>query len=186
MEEPTSTSSRRTTIAQSVIELAAEGGSRAVTHSAIDRRLNLPKGSTSYYCRTRAELLKSGVDVMGSNSRAAFLDFMGTPDSSIAEVTRDYLIHLTTKRPLEVRARLALVAELDPESLRGLFFSHDSAREYFAAAECAHPDTLATGFIDLLEGFLLRSVFAPDRDLTGNEVVSIVDTFLAGAGVDRD
>ena len=50
---------RRTAICEAVLDLAAEGGNRAVTHGAVDRRLDLPKGSTSYYFRTKRALLEA-------------------------------------------------------------------------------------------------------------------------------
>lgn len=105
--KPGLASTHRTHIARAVIVLAAGGGSRAVTHSAVDRHLGLPKGSTSYYCRTRAELVKPSIDLMRATSRASFIDFMSTAGPSITEVTRDYVLYLTTSRSCEVRARLA-------------------------------------------------------------------------------
>lgn len=167
--KPGLASTHRTHIARAVIVLAAGGGSRAVTHSAVDRHLGLPKGSTFYYCRTRAELVKPSIDLMRATSRASFIDFMSTAGPSITEVTRDYVLYLTTSRSCEVRARLALVAELAPESLRGMFFSHSSALEFFTSAGCANPSTVAAGFADLLEGLLLRTVFDPEQSLGADE-----------------
>ena len=46
--------SRRDLICEAALDLAAEGGNHALTHQAIDARLGLARGSTSYYYRTRA------------------------------------------------------------------------------------------------------------------------------------
>lgn len=186
MEEPASTPSRRAAIARAVITLAAAGGARAVTHSAIDRHLRLPKGSTSYYFRTRADLINAGGEAMRQRSRAEFATLTSTPESSPAEVTASYLAHLIAERSDEIRARLALAAELEPGTLGGLFFSHDSATALLAAAGAPDPALMATGFLDLIEGILLRAAFAPHADVADNqpttvEIRALVRTYLVGA-----
>jgi DNA-binding transcriptional regulator YbjK len=54
-------SSRRDLIAEAVIELLAREGGRGLTHGNVDARLDLPKGSTSFYFRRRAELFEAGL-----------------------------------------------------------------------------------------------------------------------------
>ncbi len=49
--------SRRDDIAQAAMELVAQGGTHALTHHRIDRRLSLPEGTTSNYARTRRDLV---------------------------------------------------------------------------------------------------------------------------------
>lgn len=206
MEEPASTPSRRAAIARAVITLAAAGGARVVTHSAIDRHLQLPKGSTSYYFRTRAELINAGGEAMRQRSRAEFATLISPSEApragsehtesertksspshfSPAEVTANYLAHLIAERSDELRARLALAAELKPGTLGGLFFSHDSATALLAAAGAPDPALMATGFLDLLEGILLRAAFtahgdAADKQPTIAEIRALVKTYLVGA-----
>lgn len=48
---------RKQLIADTAIALLAELGARGLTHRAVDARAGLPGGSTSFYCRTRADLL---------------------------------------------------------------------------------------------------------------------------------
>lgn len=185
MSSTTGNSSRRDEIARAVTELAATGGARAVTHSAIDQRLELPKGSTSYYFRTRSALISAGIDAMRRNSRSSFSTLVSLPDTSLAEVTRDYILHLITTRSVEIRARLALAAEVGPDSLSSLFFNRDSAREAFASLGAENPETISTGFIDLLEGILLRYALLPggsegDLPPDPDEILAIINTYLAG------
>lgn len=52
---------RRTLIADTVIAVLAERGSRGLTHRAVDEAAGLPTGSTSYYVRSRADLLACAV-----------------------------------------------------------------------------------------------------------------------------
>jgi DNA-binding transcriptional regulator YbjK len=48
---------RKTLIADAAIELLASAGAKGLTHRAVDAQAGLPVGSTSFYCRTRQELL---------------------------------------------------------------------------------------------------------------------------------
>lgn len=52
---------RRTRIADAVITVLAERGSRGLTHRAVDEVAGLATGSTSYYVRSRAALLEAAV-----------------------------------------------------------------------------------------------------------------------------
>lgn len=62
--------SRRDQIAGAVIALVAEEGVRALTHRAVDRRLGLPQGSTSFSFRTRRALIEAAVAELAARSRA--------------------------------------------------------------------------------------------------------------------
>jgi AcrR family transcriptional regulator len=55
----TGKSDRRAQIADAALKVLAREGARRVTHRTIDRFLGLPEGSTSYYFRTRVELLSA-------------------------------------------------------------------------------------------------------------------------------
>lgn len=52
---------RRTAIGDAAIAIIAREGLRALTHRAVDRELALPPGSTSYYVRTRRQLIEATV-----------------------------------------------------------------------------------------------------------------------------
>ena len=49
---------RKTLIADAAMAILGTQGARALTHRAVDAQAGLPAGSTSFYCRTRLELLK--------------------------------------------------------------------------------------------------------------------------------
>ncbi|MBO9531903.1 MAG: hypothetical protein J7513_02900 [Solirubrobacteraceae bacterium] len=49
---------RRMLIADSAIQVIGARGMRALSHAAVDTEAGLPKGSTSYYCRKRIDLLR--------------------------------------------------------------------------------------------------------------------------------
>lgn len=52
---------RRTAMAEAAIAIVARDGLRALTHRAVDRELDLPLGSTSYYLRTHRQLVEAVV-----------------------------------------------------------------------------------------------------------------------------
>ena len=67
---------RRMLIADSAIEVVARDGVRALTHRAVDSEAGLPSGSTSYYCRTRAQLVALTVERVTSLLRG-FVEVSG-------------------------------------------------------------------------------------------------------------
>ena len=49
---------RRRELCDAAIQVLAEHGSRGLTHGQVDRYAGVPDGTTSYYYRTRAALLR--------------------------------------------------------------------------------------------------------------------------------
>ena len=49
---------RKTLIADTAISLLGSVGARGLTHRAVDAEAGLPTGSTSFYCRSRLDLLR--------------------------------------------------------------------------------------------------------------------------------
>src|SRR5690606_38787307 len=108
---------RRMLIADSAIEVVARDGVRALTHRAVDSEAGLPSGSTSYYCRTRAQLLTLTVDRLTSLLRG-FVEVSGIqelastdPDDVLALLARMVDGLLGDYRG-ELAARSALIVEL--------------------------------------------------------------------------
>jgi AcrR family transcriptional regulator len=101
---------RRARIAEAAIEIVASRGVRALTHSAVDGHLALPKGSTSYYFRTRRALLEAPVRRITERSRrdveAAGLGATGgTTPAGAARAVGWWLDQLLLQRGHHVRAR---------------------------------------------------------------------------------
>jgi DNA-binding transcriptional regulator YbjK len=59
---------RRRALCDAAIQVLAERGSRGLTHGQVDRYAGVPEGTTSYYYRTRAALLR------GVGKRVAEID----------------------------------------------------------------------------------------------------------------
>lgn len=104
-------------IADSAIEVVAREGIRALTHRAVDSEAGLPSGSTSYYCRTRAQLVSLTADRVTSLLRG-FVEVSGiqelastNADDVLATLSRMIEGLLTDYRG-ELAARAALIIEL--------------------------------------------------------------------------
>lgn len=156
--------SRRTLICEAALELAARGGNHAVTHQAIDKHLGLPKGSTSYYFRTRHALVSAAVVHLTERSRARFTELLTVDGSgglldTAAELVATYLEQLLTTHRRDVAARYALASDatLEPGLLAALaasVFSVPAAVELMTALGADRPEAAARDLIALSEGLL--------------------------------
>ncbi|KXO97959.1 TetR/AcrR family transcriptional regulator [Tsukamurella pseudospumae] len=167
---------RRAAICEAVLDLAAAGGNRAISHGAVDRRLELPKGSASYYYRTRAALLTAAIEHLRERSRAEFEKVVPRtvePDDA-TDVMAHQLHLLLTVRRRDALARYALApdaaAEGLAEPLATCLFSVPLATELFRGLGATDPVSAARDLISLLEGLLFdrlygaRSLAAPRSD----------------------
>ncbi|MGV8871539.1 MAG: TetR/AcrR family transcriptional regulator [Rhodococcus sp. (in: high G+C Gram-positive bacteria)] len=171
---------RRTAIADAALAVVARDGLRALTHRAIDSALDYPAGSTSYYFRTKSDLLAAVAARLVELSHASFVGIADN-ETDVATVVGQYLHDALTYRMVELRARYALM--LDPavaqdvrDVLARSFFSLERARELFDGP--AHGD----GLVSLCEGLIADVVFGRRAS---NDVAMLrvpVDVYLRGAG----
>lgn len=170
------TPDRRILIAEAALDLIAREGLRALTHRAVDRDLDLPAGSSSYYFRSRGALLDAAVRRLAQNSRDAFTrsgleapERTDDVDASARAVatTLDEML-LNRRRDLLVRYALAVDPTIDPE-LHALLatglFSRDAATTLMAAHRSTQPANDAADFVGLVEGLVAdRLIGARSRD----------------------
>ncbi len=159
-------SDRRTRIAEAVIRIAADEGIRAVTHRAVDRDLGLPPGSTSFYARTRRDLLAAAATELATRARGVFADSgmreptSGPPDlADVAAGIAGFLEHMLTEHRQDIVARYALTLELrhDPELhalLAAATFSQPLAEQLMNTLGAANASESAANLISLAEGLL--------------------------------
>ncbi|GHD05062.1 TetR/AcrR family transcriptional regulator [Zhihengliuella salsuginis] len=163
---------RRDAIAEAVLELVSHGGARALSHGAIDTHLGLPRGSSSYYFRTRTHLISAAADRLIERSRAQFSALATTLPRAptarqAAEAIAGYADHLATRRVDEVRARFALAPEVDDPSvhqrLTRTFFSPGAAAALCEALGHPDPAASARGLLAYLEGVTAQAALGvPD------------------------
>ncbi|RDI16878.1 TetR family transcriptional regulator [Rhodococcus sp. AG1013] len=156
--------SRREEICEAALDLAAAGGNHAVTHHAIDDRLGIARGSTSYYYRTRQALLTAAITHLTGLSRHAFLATFEEADTSLdvdraADLSARQLDLLLGPRRRDALARYALTADAaNDDGLRSALarclFSVPGAEALMAHLDATDPSCAAHNFIILLEGLL--------------------------------
>ena len=111
---------RRRELCDAGIQVLAEHGSRGLTHAQVDRCAKVPEGTTSYYFRTRAALLR------GVGDRVAEIDVANLrslsdrpldPDAPFAHLAELTLVQAQGRGLMLNRARheLLLNAVRDPE-----------------------------------------------------------------------
>lgn len=156
---------RRAQIAEAGIRLLATRGVRALTHRAIDEDLGLAPGSTSYYARTRHDLITLIVEHL---SRRAFDDLATqqfphplTPQTAAAAVVA--ALDATMARADDHRARLILLLECrgDPE-LQAALATRPRVRENFVAAAAA----------------MLRRLGATRAEADAHDLAGLLDALL--------
>ncbi|RKT82812.1 hypothetical protein SAMN05421805_104286 [Saccharopolyspora antimicrobica] len=188
---------RRTRIADAAIELVAEQGVRALTHLAVDARLELPRGSTSYYMRTRRALLEAAVARLAVRARADFDAFGGSappPDvRAAADRIAAHLDRMLGERRSDTIARYALVAEVTAtaelhEPLARAAFSRQLAVALMTALQAPAPEAAGADLVSLCEGLVFdriigsRSLDAPESGSAASlaQLSRAVEAFLRG------
>ncbi|WP_344393046.1 transcriptional regulator [Dietzia cercidiphylli] len=178
-------------IADSAIEVVARDGVRALTHRAVDSEAGLPSGSTSYYCRTRAQLLALTVDRLTSLLRG-FVEVSGIQelassdaDDVLAMLTRMIEGLLADYRG-ELAARSALIMELtgkdDTTDLVAALLDPSDLAGALDAAGLRDPAAAALDLLAVYEGLLWERTVGR---LAGAEVDHEHDTDLLGSALSR-
>lgn len=155
-------------IADSAIEVVARDGVRALTHRAVDSEAGLPSGSTSYYCRTRAQLLTLTVDRLTSLLRG-FVEVSGIQELVSADAD-DVLSMLTQMIDGllddyrgELAARSALIVELsgtlDTTDLVAALLDPSDLARALDAAGLRDPAAAALDLLTVYEGLLWERTF---------------------------
>ena len=100
-------------VLEAAVELLGTEGLRALTHARIDAQAGVPKGSTSNYFRTRAQLLIGVSDWIGEHDLASADDIATAPDTAadLVEGLSIGIEMLTGPHRIVTAARLTLFME---------------------------------------------------------------------------
>jgi DNA-binding transcriptional regulator YbjK len=160
--------SRRTWLADAAITTLARQGSRGLTHRAVDRTAGVPEGSTSYYFRTRLDLLRAIVRRM-SELDTASVPALAHADGEEFEEAFTAAVHglVTDGRERQLaRYELTLEATRRPELREALVANavpiHDRLTGQLAALGVPDPGDRAQDLLALLDGLLLSRLTAGD------------------------
>lgn len=155
--------SRREAIATAALEMVAEGGSHALTHLRIDRRLGLPDGTTSNYARNRRALVRMAIDQVAAlaDIRAGNLPQPHTIDEAVTQLVPAF--EATVARGVDTRARMALSIDyLHDDEMHELLTTDSPVRvkllaeasEMLTSLGVPEPDLRAIDFIGVMNGLL--------------------------------
>lgn len=109
---------RRILIADTAIAVVADVGVRGLTHRAVDASANLATGSTSYYARSKAQLLDLTVErlvslLRGYTEHTALAAATPADGDELTATLTEWLSGLYSDYQGELRARNSLVLELE-------------------------------------------------------------------------
>lgn len=183
---------RKTLIADAAIALLGSVGARGLTHRAVDAEAGLPAGSTSFYCRSRLDLLRLAL------RRHATLDLADLEADALrvtqATWTRADLLALVAHRVREwlapaQRARLVarfelfLLASREPElaeivrELRAQFLLATQAA--LVRAGVSQPEVRARLLAQFVDGHLLDCVGADQVQPLDEGQLGLLERLLA-------
>ena len=157
---------RREEIADAGVALIARGGIRALTHRGVDGVASLPPGSTSYYARTRRDLISLVVDRLADYTHED-LDSLSLPATvsrtEAAQVAESFLDHLARREDAQA-VRFALLFEVrGDDELRAILTVDSPVREpLITAAQTIlralgvdNPSSQAPDLVGLIDALLM-------------------------------
>ncbi len=179
---------RRTAILDAAIEVLATEGGRGLTHRAIDRRLDLPLGSTANHFSTRTALLRA------VNERLLELDIVSLeliPDRKLSKDRAVILLAENLVDSLQPEARNHYIAhhEVLLQSARDHHLRREigAARKRFVdvvariltAVGCGDPEAHAPGMVAMLDGLLIDQLLYSERPIDTGWLTLQVGRLLA-------
>ncbi|MBF4561241.1 TetR family transcriptional regulator [Agreia pratensis] len=178
---------RRANIAAAGVRVIATGGVRALTHRAIDAELGLPTGSTSYYARTRRDLITLVVERLATRtttdmSGAALPDKIAVPEAAMM-IARWMDAMMTRSDDHLARIALHIEYRTDPDTLATLAGNPPLRPRLIAAAAnllrkvgVDGPATYAADLVALMDSLLMQEVVKDER----LNIEAIVCAYLSG------
>lgn len=157
---------RRAQIADAGVHLVARNGVRSLTHLSVDAQAGLARGSTSYYARTRRDLIALVVDRLSAGSRDD-IDRLTIPAAltraDAAQVAVGVLDQMARHHDAQA-ARFALMFELrDDDELRAALTAEAPVRavliaeaeKLLHATGIADPAAHAQDLVGLIDALLM-------------------------------
>jgi len=188
-------------LCDAAIALLAEDGPRGLSHLKVDRRAEVPDGTTSFYYRTRAALLHGVADQLVRYDAAAFTEtFKDAPNSSgdvIARMLAGQIVSIRQEPQLSrTRARLELtmLARSDPDMAAGFQQMAESFRALVerlvlamseGAVDRALLDEQASVVLTYLGGLVFAIANDSPEQLTRDDVQRQIRAVIAGVAAER-
>jgi AcrR family transcriptional regulator len=184
-------------MAEAAIAIVARDGLRALTHRAVDRELDLPAGSTSYYLRTHRKLVEAVVHRLAERTTvdvtamAAAPTGTPVPASSIDELSQALagLLDRLAERRDDHLVRWALVVDLTRDPDLHALLTHASpvradllARAQALLGQLDVPDAAgqAAGLVALVDGLLFDRLAGSGVSGPPADAVAVFRAYLSG------
>jgi DNA-binding transcriptional regulator YbjK len=184
---------RPSALADAGLRLIAREGLRGLTHRAVDAEAGVPIGSTSYYFRTRDELVTACVRRLveldlAELATAGLAERRMTPEM-LADLGADLMWHWITVDPHRHLARyeLLLHSRRRPELAVELHAAGDRLRDALTAVlttqSCADPNTTATWLASCMDGVVLDQLTGPAQRRMSRADLRVVSLALVQAAL---
>lgn len=189
---------RAALLADTALQIVAQHGLRGLTHRAVDTAAGLPQGSTSYYHRSRAALVRAAVDRLVELDLAE-LDApgpVGDPADELAGLGAELLSRWTGPEAWRHLARYELLLEgrRDPATNDVVRAAGERLRaavtDRLAVAGVRDAPARARWFVAAVDGLLLDALVGPgaEHPRTPEEWRAVAATLAHAVvrGSDRD
>lgn len=182
---------RREAISIAAVELVAEGGSHALTHRRIDRRLGLPEGTTSNYARNRRDLVRLVIERVAeiANLRPPAQPLPKTVSEAVAQLVPAF--EATVARGVDTRARMALSIDCrDDAELHELLTTRSPVRVklleeatlMLGSLGVRDPALRANDFIGIMNGLLYDRLAGNGSRGLPVDAAAVLTAWLIGIG----
>ncbi|GAB3709607.1 TetR/AcrR family transcriptional regulator [Mariniluteicoccus flavus] len=172
---------RRASVVDAAVRVLAHGGTRALTHRAVDAEAGAPVGTTSNHFRSRSALVGAVADAIEARDVALAAQLDLAPVAVVADVARlaSRFVAVQLADPGPQRARLALAVEPGID----LAPQHDRLRallvDLLSGLAVDDVDGRARALVDYLDGVLFHALTIGTRTLDPDEVERAVLRLLA-------
>ena len=182
---------RRTAIADAAIEVLASGGSRGLTHRAVDRQLGIAEGSTSTYHRTREQLVQAAAERISELDLAAVVAALTPQPATLHDAAHQLGEMIAEAVRVEnrarQRARYALIVEsASNPKLRATFLKVtgpvlDVTTPLFRELGAKDPELGASALAVYINGLILTMVTRPDDEpelISPDQLEDLMERFI--------
>lgn len=186
---------RRAQVLEAAVKVAAAGGIRGLTHYAVDRAAEVPRGTTANHFKTHQELVRGAMEYVAGVNYDEALRRVPDRDSEPLEVLVErFCARMRAaigdwKIGALARYRLAIDGSTDPTVHETTTVAKQrNVDEYAALLEAAgSPDPTGHSelVIALFSGLLVRQFFAPTADFDPERAVRTLVGGLVGRHGER-
>lgn len=168
------TTPRRQLLAVAAITTLARHGSRGLTHRAVDRAAGVADGTTSYYFRSRTDLLVAATQRLAQDDALRISAMpVGSAhellDALASAVSLEGIDHSAQLARLELTLESTRRPELQAELRQSGRAVHDALRQRLTALGFPDAADRATALLAIMDGLLIDTLSGPDARVKTKE-----------------